>query len=108
MKRPKETICKKPKAVLCEVVRLKSEMDMWSDSITGLFGGDTESMGLRPPWRLFDAYLKQVEKVVGDDAGWVEWFVWENGCGAKALEAGRHGRMKPVRTVDDLVKLIKK
>jgi hypothetical protein len=38
--------------------------------------------------------------------GWLDWYIWENACGASALEAGYPETKKPIRTLDDLLDLM--
>lgn len=38
--------------------------------------------------------------------GWLDWFIYENGCGERGHEAGYDGNMNPIRTVDDLLDLM--
>ena len=61
--------------------------------------------------RTFDAhreYLDAVMVLVGDDDKWLEWYIWENGCGKNAFEAkaATWKRPRKIRTVDDLVTII--
>lgn len=55
---------------------------------------------------LRDALTKTVANALNDEYGWVEWFVYENDLGNKALEAGYPNKMKPVRTAKDLLEHI--
>lgn len=65
---------------------------------------------------LFDAVYRCIEAaldglsiaVEGQRDGWVNWFIYENDCGQKALAAGVKGRvpLRPTKTVRRLVKLI--
>lgn len=60
-------------------------------------------------WGTMDEYIKLVAKEVGDTDGWLDWFIWENDCGASKLKAKAPSwkKVKAIRTIDDLEKLIK-
>lgn len=57
----------------------------------------------------FDDYTKMLAKVVGDEDGWLDWYLWENGAGSKGLpaKAAHQKKEKPVRTLDDLCRLLR-
>jgi hypothetical protein len=59
-------------------------------------------------WAMFDDVTKLTEREIGDSFGWVSWFVWDNDCGNKRLEAKASAwkARRKIRTVKDLVKLI--
>lgn len=56
-----------------------------------------EAMGFEPDevnifqkaWEMFEANLRNVAARHGDDAKWLDWYVWENDAGAKKM------RVKP-------------
>lgn len=45
-------------------------------------------------------------QLVGDKADWISWYIWENDCGKRGMEAGELGNLKEIRSVGDLVELI--
>ena len=57
-------------------------------------------------WQMFDLMLAAVAGQIGDESEWLSWYVYENDCGARGMEAGYDGRMKPIRTAVDLVRLV--
>ena len=59
-------------------------------------------------WRVFDAYVKQVEHTLGDAFGSLHWFIFENDCGRKALNVRTSGNENafPCKTPDDLLNFI--
>jgi hypothetical protein len=59
-------------------------------------------------WKVFDAYVEAVSAMVGDECGWISWFISDNECGLKALSAraGKGKHLAPIRTIKQLVELI--
>lgn len=56
-------------------------------------------------WRLFEHLLNRIEE--RQMQGWLCWFIYENECGAKALQAtvGKR-KLRKVRNARDLARLI--
>jgi len=54
-------------------------------------------------WRSFSGMLDRL-----DVDGWIKWFIFENECGKKAMEAKGAGKlgMKPIQTTRQLARLI--
>ena len=83
------------------------EMDAISDQIGKLMGTRIDSPALNPFWAAFDGYVKAVGLATGDtDAEWIGWFIWENRCGEKGMEAGYDDKLRKITTVKQLVSLI--
>ena len=70
-----------------------------SDRLARLFPGLCDSPVHEAIWGTFNELRDVVAEKLGDDDGWIEWFIWENDCGAKSLEA--NGRA--IKTVNDLL-----
>jgi len=54
-------------------------------------------------WRSFQGMLERI-----DDDGWIHWFIYENECGKKAMQAkgcGKRG-LTPIKTPRQLARLI--
>lgn len=83
----------------------KNISDAW-DALAKVVGMDYESALGRATWFAFDNYVSAVSAAVGDDGDWISWFIHENDCGQRAMQAGYDGKLKKVKTVKDLVKLI--
>ncbi len=78
-----------------------------------LFGTDALNQGpLNAMWRAFDIATKLTsEKLCGtgnESESWLDWFCYENNMGERELRAKNASskRMKPIRTINDLAKLI--
>ena len=52
-------------------------------------------------WAMFDSMLD-----MDDHSGWISWYVFENDCGAKKMEAGYDGKLSKITTPRQLAKLI--
>lgn len=59
-------------------------------------------------WRTFDAYLAAISAQLGDADGWLQWFIHDNDCGRKKMEARAAAwpALRPIRTPRDLARLI--
>lgn len=53
-------------------------------------------------WRAFQNLLAQI-----DSHDWISWFIYENGCGEKAMQASAPGLVsQPITTTGQLAELI--
>lgn len=59
-------------------------------------------------WRTFDAYLLAISREIGDRDNWLTWFVYENDCGRKKMEAKAAAwpALRPITTPRALALLI--
>jgi hypothetical protein len=59
-------------------------------------------------WAVFDAYVEAVAREIGDDFGWLKWFIFDNKCGLAGMEAtaGFGAPKRPIRAIHGLVELI--
>lgn len=58
--------------------------------------------------KIINNYIAMLGELSDDKGGWIEWHVWENDFGRKQMEAGFTGRLKPIKTTDQLWDLMKK
>lgn len=72
-----------------------------------------DGAGMREPlplmeayWQLFDEYTKFVAEKVGDKGEWLSWYCWENDMGKKRMDAGYNNKLKPIKNLNDLLKMI--
>lgn len=54
----------------------------------------------------YDAIKLAIEGFSEDSEHWIEWFIWENDCGSRGMDAGYDGDLKPIKTIAQLVELI--
>lgn len=58
-------------------------------------------------WSTFDRYTDTLERLLGDESGWLDWYCWENAMGERGHQAGPIGRKRTIRGLHDLVWLIR-
>lgn len=83
-------------------------MSASADSMLKLLGITADCDALNPFWKAFDKYVEVVSNLVGDSSDWLTWYIWDNKCGERQMAAGYGGKLKPIKTVKDLVRLIEK
>lgn len=79
-----------------------------NEALVGLFSSNPAGVVHACYYELFAKYSLLVSEKVGDDGGWLEWFIWENDCGKKAMEAKAKSwkKARKIRTVKDLEAII--
>jgi len=84
------------------------QMDDVNKTLIQLFNGSFEAPAHACFYDLFIAYSRLVSEKVGDDSDWLGWFIFDNDCGKKALEAkaGSWKKARKIRTVKDLEAII--
>jgi hypothetical protein len=89
-------------AVVAKYDRLDSE---WKKAVT-IFGTHDNPL-FEATWGAFDAYVSAVAETIGDDWEWLHWFIYENSCGRKGMEAkGAMSGLRKIKTAAQLVALI--
>lgn len=95
------------KQLLDKLFSKKIELDKQWDAFEDISGAASESPLGDAIWKLFDFAAIATAAAVGDDIGYVEWFIWDNDLGKKGYEsifAG--GKKQKIKTVDDLLDVI--
>ena len=98
-------------------LKILKEWKRQHESLTILMANMEASIGLdidgpmfSVVWGLFGAYTKNASELLGDKPGasgsWLEWFYLENNMGDKGMDAGYEGKVKPIKTLADLLDLI--
>jgi len=54
-------------------------------------------------WSAFESMLQMVDR-----HDWISWYLFENDCGAKKMEAGHDGKVSKITTSRQLAKIIVK
>lgn len=54
-------------------------------------------------YKTFDAYTDALSELVGDQGGWLSWFIYDNDAGKKAHFVVIDKKRRHIRTVKDLV-----
>ena len=85
-------------------------LDSAWDSLSALTGAELESPLGRAVYFAFDDYTKAIGQLVGDQGGWLAWWVYENNRGAKncnTVYPVTHGKKKfRASTLRDLLRII--
>lgn len=87
-------------------IKIHKQKKLLIDKLQELFGFTDSVMLYDTLFAMEDFSIELVEEIVDDKEKWIEWFVYENDCGEKELEAGRQDNLKKIKTVDDLLELI--
>jgi hypothetical protein len=78
------------------------------DKLEPLFGRDYFEGELGTSiWQHFDLTTELVALALGDTAGWCSWYALENNFGRKAMEAGPTGKTRKIKSLADLLWLVK-
>lgn len=67
------------------------------------FSATPESKVANAMYSVYSKYTDLVAEKIGDEDGWLEWFLWDNDAGRKGLMANKPGkRMRRIKTLKDL------
>lgn len=94
------------KELIQKVVDRHVAMSCVFDDLMRIVGECVESPLWEEVWATADLLIESVSELIGDDNASLNWYINENGCGAKLLEAGVNGDMRRIGTVEDLLWLI--
>lgn len=81
----------------------------FNDKFFELFGGyagNSDTCLYRFVDDLVKDQIQLVAALIGDTEIGLDWFIYENDCGAKGYEAGIDGDLRPIRTIDDYLWLV--
>ena len=78
------------------------ERDTLNDHIRAIAPGAYCEIG----GRFIDSYIKLLSESVGDHDNWIEWFVFENDMGDRAMVAGYDDKETRIMNLNDLWALI--
>lgn len=86
-----------------------AELESAYKSAREVLGCPPDSPLIAAMYGAFDDYTKMLARVVGDEDGWLEWFLWENDAGKKGLaaKAAHQKKERPVKTLNDLCRLLR-
>lgn len=76
------------------------------DNIFTTLGISPESRLRTSSTLLFEALVDVAIVITDDDNGWIEWYVYENDLGSKAMEAGKPGNLKPITNARELLEVM--
>lgn len=55
---------------------------------------------------LFEGLVDTAMLITGDIDGWINWYVYDNDLGRKAMEAGMPGALKPITNAKELLEVM--
>lgn len=90
------------------IANVKRERE-FKDKFFELFGdipGNSDTCLYRFVGALVKDQIQLVAALIGDTENGLNWFIYENDCGAKGYEAGIDGDLRPIRTIDDYLWLV--
>lgn len=87
----------------CRIIQVSNHA---YEALRGVVGCDPDSTLWLAVFGMQDAIVKQTARLIGDECEWLQWFVFENDCGCKGLEAGFNGKTRRIKTAAQLAKLI--
>ena len=76
------------------------------DSLNTSIGLDPNSLLFNASWKAFHLALNATAELIGDKFEWLDWYIYENQCGTKGLEAGPKDGTKPINNPEDLLWVI--
>ena len=68
--------------------------------------GRNESPLFEASWNMFDSYTDALSQLIGDKEKWLAWWAYDTNFGEKQSKAGKKGKEKKIKTLNDLIKLI--
>jgi len=82
--------------------------DSHTEQLITFFGMDTECDFSRRHTDLLCAYTHQIEQRLGDQDGWLSWYIWDNDGGKNALGVKLPGWKQPlkIRTLTHLARIL--
>lgn len=97
---------KELKKILVKFLSEREELHSHLKSLKNMIGIDYESHLISAILKLEASQIELIEKMAGCNSDCLYWYVYENNCGSKGMEAGIDDDMREIRTVDDLVWII--
>ena len=97
-------------SLLTRLVEHKRELDSQWDRLDKLIGAESETPFGTAVWRMMDVAIEFAGQLIGNEGhDWLLWFIWENDCGTKKLEASLpDGEMRKVCGVADMLDVLGK
>ncbi len=75
------------KNILSKIIAMKNNFDIYADKLLDIFPGAIESELFENFYKLFDSHCELISKNCGIPQEAIEWFVYDNICGANKFEA---------------------
>ena len=88
-------------------IQLFNELNKIHDDIDNLFLSSPESPAVKTMYNVFYKYTELLADKIGISDDWLGWFLWENDAGKNGYKAGIKGKMIKIKTIKDLIKMLK-
>lgn len=83
------------------------KLDAVLDDLVPSVGRDPNAPLSVAVWEAFGVCTAMTARVIGIDPYSLDWWIWENDCGARGHECGLgDGEMTPMRTLEDYAKFL--
>jgi len=94
--------------ILDEWIESFNEVEAAYKKLKDAFGASPESSVVATLYNTHAKYTRLVEEKVGDEDGWLEWYLWDNYSGKRGLKAKAPSWKKDrrIRNTTDLAALI--
>jgi len=78
------------------------------DSLYEMYNCSPESKAVKVIFETFEKYTRSVSIIVGDEFDWLEWYIYDNECGKKGLQAKASSwkKERKIKNVKDLLDII--
>lgn len=76
------------------------------DKLNALVGGSPEGKLFNSVYDFIDSYIQTLAVIIGDEHGWLEWYIYDNDWGKKGYGATIDGKTINIKTFDDLLEVI--
>lgn len=93
------------KAITKVVVNYQKMDEAWTTALK-VFDGSPENPLYIATWGVFDDYIDLVNELHCIDDDWLHWFIYDNECGEKKMEAGFANKMRPIVDVESFVDML--
>jgi len=99
------------KKIITEFLVKYEELNQIFKYANNVMGMSTESHFGDAVYAIVQSHIDLIERLAGCKTGWLSWYIYENNCGSKGLEAGYledgyYEELSQIDTVDKLVDLM--
>lgn len=93
-------------ALLKELKSKVTESEEALELLYSVFGSNPEGTIQNAVYGLTTVAVKAAALAIGDNHGWLEWFVYENGWGSEGLEVTLGGKTTNANELEELIEII--
>ena len=93
-------------ALLKELKSKVADSEEALENLYSVFGSNPEGPIQNAIYGLTTVAVKAAAAAIGDNHGWLDWFVYENGWGSEGLEVIIEGKTVDSNTLEELLEII--